>query len=375
MDIINDYFKKKTDKVTFVELKEEAVVDIKGYPRDKLIPLPILTDVLVSEIKEGNLEDEINLTHIIDGIIYLMGVDEDFLHIEEYKDILMAFTHNVEEYIFYQGIRLLDNNDYDNGAVLFRALKFINPENINGIFNYSLALEEIAKQYFEKEEEEEAIEFLNKSTGELETILDLDNSYPLAYYKLGYHYRFFEQYLKAKLIWTKYLTLDKDELRLQEIREEIDLIENDVAIESGLTYLSHGQFDKALEVFLKLLPSYNKWWELKYFIGACYKGLADYEIAIDYFYEALELNKEVSDIYNELGICLYSIGDIDKAIDVFTEGIENITDDYKLLFNRGLGYMQLGQLKNAYIDISKAVTLNPQDENMIIQKERLEELL
>jgi tetratricopeptide (TPR) repeat protein len=375
MDIINDYFKKMTDKVSFVELKEDATVNIVGYPGDKSIPLPILTDVLINEIKEGNLEEEIKLSRIIDGIIYLIGTDKDFIHLQDYKNILMGFTDKIEEYVFYQGIKLLDKNDFDNGAIYFRALKLISPENINGIFNYSLALEEIGRQFFEREQEEKGIEFLTKSTRELETILDLDPSYPLVYYKLGYHYRFFEQYLKAKLMWTKYLTLDKDELRLQEIREEIDLIEDNVAIESGLTYLSHGQFDKALGIFSKLLPRYNKWWELKYFIGACYKGLADYEIAIDYFYEALELNKTESDLYNELGICFYSIGDIEKAIDIFTEGIDNIVDDYKLLFNRGLGYIQLGQLNNAYIDISKAVSLNPQDENMLIQKEKLEKLL
>lgn len=375
MDIINEYFKKMADKVAFVELKEDATVNIKGYPRDKSIPLPILTDVLVNEVKEGSLEEEVKLSYIIDGIIYLIGTDKDFVHLQAYKNILLGFTDKIEEYVFYEGIKLLDKNDYDNGAVYFRALKLINPENINGIFNYSLALEQIAKEFFNKEDEEKGSEFLTKSTGELETILDLDDKYPLAYYKLGYHYSFFGQYIKAKLIWTKYLTLDKDELRLQEIREEIDLIENNVAIESGLTYLSHGQFDKALEIFLKLLVSYNKWWELKYFIGACYKGLADYELAIDYFYEALEINEAESDIYNELGICFYSIGDIDRAIEVLTLGIENIVDDYKLLFNRGLGYIQLGQLNNAYIDISKAVSLNPQDENMIIQKEKLEELL
>lgn len=375
MDIIKDYFKKKTDKVTFIELKKNALIGIKGYPKDKEIPLPIMTDVLVNEIKEGTLEEEINMSHIIDGIIYLMGVDNSFPYIGDYKNILTSYSDRIEEYVFYQGIKFIDKNDYDNGAICFRTLKSINPENINGIFNYALALEEIAKQYFSKEQEDEGIQFLAKSTLELESILDINDKYPLAYYKLGYHYKFSEQYLKAKLIWTKYLILDKDELRLQEIREEIDQIENEVALESGITYLSHEQFDKALDIFLKLLPKYNMWWELKYLIGVCYKGLDNYENAIDYFYDSIELQKTESDVYNELGICLFTIGDINKAIDVFTEGIENIPDDYKLLFNRGLGYMQLGKLEEAYRDINNAVNLNPQDENMAMQKQRLEDLL
>ncbi len=375
MDFINEYFRKKTDKITFIEFKENVAMNIKGYPLDKYIPLPIITNVLISGIVEGNMEEEVKLAHILDGIIYLMGIDPLFMHMEDYKNILLSYNKKAEDYIFYKGIKYIEGNDYDSAAIYFRALKYINPENINGIFNYALTLEEIAKRYFEKEEEEKGLKFLEKSTNELETILDIDDKYPLAYYKLGYHYKFQEQYLKAKHFWTKQLTLDKDEIRLQEIRGEIELIENDVALETGLTYLSREYYDKALDTFLKLLPKFDKWWELKYLIGICYKGLSDFENAIDYFQGALELYKTDSDLYNELGICLFTIGDIDHAIEIFTEGIENIPDDYKLLFNRGLCYLKLGQLEDAYKDIGDAVILNPNDENMNTQKEILENLL
>lgn len=375
MKLINEYFKKKTDNITFIELKEDATSNIKGYPKDRDIPLPIITDVLVNGILEGNMEEEIKLAHVIDGIIYLMGIDPLFIHIEDYKNILLSYNKKAEDYIFYLGIKSIEENDYDKGAIYFRALKYINPENVNGMFNYALALEEIAKKYFQKEQQEKGMEFLDKATNELESILDVDDKYPLAYYKLGYHYKFSEQYLKAKLIWTKHLTLDKDELRLQEIRGEIELIENDVVLETGLTYLSRGYFDKALDTFLKLLPKLDKWWELKYLIGACYKGLSDFENAIDYFQEALELYKMDSDVYNELGICLLTIGNIDNAIDVFTEGIENIPNDYKLIFNRGLCYLQLGKLEDAYSDIEKAATLNPNDENVNVQRHILENIM
>lgn len=375
MEFIIEYFKKKTDKITFVELKEDSTINIKGYPTDKVIPLPIMTDVLVNEIIEGNMEEEIKLSHIIDGIIYLMGIDPTFMYMDDYKNILLSYDEKVEEYIFYKGIKSIEESDYDGRGIYFRALKHFNPENVDGIFNYALALEEIATEFFEKEKEENGMQFLKKSTIELETILDIDDKYPLAYYKLGYHYKFYEQYLKAKLIWTKYLTLDNDELRLQEIRGEIELIENDVALETGLTYLSREHFDKALDIFLKQLPKFDKWWELKYLIGACYRGLSDFENAIEYFKGALELNKTESDVYNDLGICLYTIGNMDNAIEVFTEGIENIPDDYKLIFNRGLCYLQLGLLEDAYDDIQKASILNPMDENINTQKEILENLM
>lgn len=375
MNNIKNFFKSRTEDITFIELKKDITVGIEGYPLGKDIPLPIITKTLVDEIKEGSLKEEMKLSHIIEGIIYLMGIDEEFDYIENYKKILKSYSEKMEDYIFYKGIRLVEAKDYNSASIYFRALKLINPEHVNGIFNYALALEEIAKEYLAKDDEKLGSEFLTASTIELETILDVDVNYPLAYYKLGYHYKYFNQFLKAKLIWEKYLVLDKDDLRTQEIREEIQSIEDDVSLESGLTYLSYNKFEQALDMFLKLEPRHKDWWELKYLIGSCHKELLNYDKAIDMFYKSLELHKEEADVYNELGITLFTVGDIPKAIKVFTEGIENIDGNYKLLFNRGLGYLQLGDLRNAYIDVEKASNLNPADKNIAAQKEMLEEAL
>ncbi len=46
-----------------------------------------------------------------------------------------------------------------------------------------------------------------------------------------------------------------------------------------------------------------------------------------------------------------------------------------MLFNRGIGYLQLGNLEKAYVDIEKAYIINPEDENIKDQWERLKEYL
>lgn len=374
MGIINNYFKKYTDNVTFVELKDNAQLKIEGYSIRSDTPLPIITEELISEIKEGNLEEEIKMSNIVDAIIYLIGIDKNFPYIDEYKNILNAYDTNMEEYIFYKGIRLIEKEDYDNGAICFRALKLLNPKNINGIFNYSLALETIGKNFLSMGKEKEGMAFIRKATSELESILDIDENFTLAYYKLGYHYKFSGQNLKAKLMWNKFMKLDKDELRLDEIRKELDSIESSALLESGITYLSINKFDKALDSFLKLTPDLEDWWELNYLIGASYKGLNDYDKAIEYFKKSLEDNELEADVYNELGISYFYMGDIVEAVEVFSQGIEKIKDDYKLFFNRGLGYIQLNRLEESYKDINKAAELNPKDENVNIQKKRLDEI-
>lgn len=375
MGNIDKYFNKFAKDLTFIELKDNTSLDVNGYIVDSNIPLPIITESLIKEVKEGNIEEEINLAKVIEGIIYLLGTDASFQYIEEYIKILKAYNEKITDYILYKGLKYFEEQDYNNSGINYRTLLTINQNNVNGLFNYALVLEEIAKEFLTEEKTEDATEFLMNSTNKLETILDIDENYSLAYYKLGFHYKFFEQYLKAKLIWGKFLLLDKDDLRLQEIREEIELIDDDVYFETGITYLTYNDFGKALDSFLKLMPKYEKHWNANYLIGLCYKGMEEYEPAIEYLTIAMNLDKEQADIYNELGIIYFNMEDIVKAVKIFGEGIDSCPEDYKLYFNRGLGYVQLGQYETALKDVEKASILNPDDENVILQKSKLRDLL
>ena len=73
MEYIKNYFKEKTKDITFIELKDDSHIQIRDYKVKEGTPLPLLTSVLIKEIKKGTLEEEIKITHIIDGIIYTLG--------------------------------------------------------------------------------------------------------------------------------------------------------------------------------------------------------------------------------------------------------------------------------------------------------------
>ena len=365
-------FIDKTKEISFIELKEDASFNLNGYIINGGTPLPIITEDLIEGIKYSDISNELNLVQIIDGIIFLLGIDSSFPYIDVYKNILFAYDKKAEDYVFYKGMMALDNKDFINRAVFFRANIVLNSNNVKARLNYGLALDLISKDCFEKDQDEAGINFLNKSTNEFETILEIDNKYSLAYYKLGYHYRRNEQFLKAKLTWDKFLLLDKDANRLQEIREQVDLIGDEVKLEVGLTYLNNNDFGKALDSLLKLLSNNKKNWNVNYLIGLCYRGLENYQYAVEYLNYALELNRDQSDIYNELGITYFIQEKIMEALSVFNEGIENSADDYKLFFNRGLAFIQLAEHKRALNDVNKAYELNPKDENIIKQKSELE---
>lgn len=373
MKIIDKYFKEKTDNLTFIELKENSFVELKGYIIKDAIPLPILTEGLIKGIKEGDYNEEVRIGDIIEGIIYTIGTDTEFPYIKEYKEILRAFEENISDYIFYRGIKDLENEKYDDGGIKLRALLVLDPKNTNAIFNYGLAIEGLAKKFMELDNEK-GEDFLNFSTNLFESILDIDEEFPLAYYKLGYHYLYLEQYLKASLTWKKFIAMSKDEILIQEIRNEVEGIDEDVVYETGLTYLVYRDYEKSLNLLLQLMPKYKDNWNLNFSIGRCYIGLELFDLAIEYISEAIELNKEDPDLYNELGIIYYNMGDVIKAIEVFTSGIDSCPSDLKLFFNRGMTYILINEYERALEDIDKAYALDPNEE-IKVQKQNLENIV
>jgi len=374
MNTVNEFFMKMTDKVSFVQLKKGATFKIRDYLVKDDIPLPIITTTLIDEIKDGDIVEELKVMHLIEGIIYILGIDYNFKYNKQYKDILYSFNENIEDFILYEGLSLYEKEQYEDSAIFFRALNNINDSNIQGLFNYALSLEQIANKFMSLGQEKRGEEFLAESTKQFEKILDIDDKYSLAYYKLGYYYRYFGQYQKAKLMWEKFIAFDTDELRIQEIREQLDIITDQADYEEGVNYLTLGNYEKALVKLSILASKHKKAWDLHYMAGLACKGLGEYEEAVEYFCEAMNLGGNDSDLYNELGICLFTIGNIKEAIEIYNKGIAEYPNDYKLFFNRGLMYLQLGSIQEAKEDIRTAYTLNPNDpsvRDMIINVENL----
>lgn len=361
MKIIDKYFKEKTDKLTFIELKENSFIELKGYIIKDEIPLPILTEGLIKGITLGDYNEEVGIKDIIEGVIYTIGADAEFPYVNEYKEILYAYEENIVDYIFYKGIKDLENGKYDDGCIKLRALLVMEPKSINTLFNYGLGIEALAKKFIEANDDK-GEEFLNFSTNLFESILDIDQDFPLAYYKLGYHYLYVEQYLKASITWKKFIALSKDEVIMQEIRNEIERIEDDVIFETGLTYLVYNDYQKSLNSLLKLMPKYKDNWKLNFSIGRCYLGLELDDLAIEYISEAIELNKEEADLYNELGIIYYNNGDVIKGIEVFSNGIDSCPKDFRLFYNRCMSYMLINEYEKALEDINEAYIIEPNEE-------------
>ncbi len=371
---LNEYFTRKTENVSFIEIKPDSFVYISNYKIGSDTPLPLIIDELISEIKEGTAKDEVKVSSIINGMIYIIGADLKFKFCEQYKEILYNYDEKIEEYILYIGLKKINENSFEDGLVWLRALYHINSNNLMGKYNYALALEEKARRLFSINDKKMGNIFLNSSTNIFEEIVNDDSNFDLAYYKLGYHYKNSQQYVKGSLMWEKYLQLGKDNEMLDEVRENLEAIQDDIIYEKGYNEILSGNPRAGLERLLPLKEKYVDWWNLFFMIGLGYRQIGMHEEAIAEFETVLDFVPEQVDALNELGLCLAYLGNYDEAISKFAKAIELRPKDHEIRCNRGMAYLQIGDIHNAEKDINTANKMCSTDEITILCKKELEKV-
>lgn len=365
------YFSSKLKEVGFINLKGKSGERLAHIGLDPNLPLPVVTEKLIKDLSNPGDDKEISVDQIIQGIAYTLGADENFPHKNDYIKILKYYSPDVEKLLLRKAIEEIENGDLDSSGMYLRTLNQLSPSQ-DGKFYYAIVLEQFAEEMLRSEDAVIGLKFLNESTLILEEVLENDSEYYPAYYKLGYHYRYNNQYAKSKLTWDKVLLLDPDDLRKEEIRLQLESIEPDYRIEMALSYLDNMKFDLALDHLLKLYPAEAKNWYVNYLIGLAYRGYGDFENALEFLNISLELKNDVADTYNELGISYFNEGDINTAIRIFSDGLAKCEEDYRLYFNRGLGRLNLGELDSGLLDIKTAHKLNPNDEGVKAQLYSLE---
>lgn len=86
----------------------------------------------------------------------------------------------------------------------------------------------------------------------------------------------------------------------------------------------------------------------------------DPEAALADFNRAISLDPESGEAYVNRGAALVLMAEYDEAILSLTRGIELASDElHKAYFNRAIAYEELGQVRNAYEDYSRAAELAP----------------
>ena len=117
---------------------------------------------------------------------------------------------------------------------------------------------------------------------------------------MGYIYQEFGQFIKAKLSFEKFLTLDKNDFRLQEVREVLEDMDSDILKEEAILDMNSGIYENALNKLLNV--NSNKRDDLYFYhLSLCYGNLGEYDSSLDAINAAIEI-EDINIYHNQKAI-------------------------------------------------------------------------
>jgi tetratricopeptide (TPR) repeat protein len=164
--------------------------------------------------------------------------------------------------------------------------------------------------------------------------------------QIGHEHQSKGDYAKAIYNYTKQLENDKNNTDVLFLRAICKSELND-------NYGAISDYDKIIDLKDKVVPRIYKMSTVYNNKAYCLVGLKNYQEALPFVSKALEMDKSEAYIWDTRGEIYYHTGDYDKCIIDMSKAI-SIEENDNSFFIRGLAYLQLNQKSNACSDFSKA---------------------
>lgn len=359
---LHQWFDGKKGDVSFITLKKGAVLKagLCEYITDRELPVPIRVEGLIKAIENQSENEDITISNILDGILYLAGTDDEFALKDEYLGILSSLGINIEPHII-KFINNLEEGKADDAVIYGKALVNIKKDE-KTCFVYASALEKKSIEASNDGNDSDGRYFTDEAMNWYERALDYNSKFSLSYYKLGYYYKLKERYEKAYAYWTKHQELSDDDMRTEEIRNELEDLAKYVEFERGYNLVLNDRPEEGLEHLLPLVNENSGWWNLLFFVGLAYRAQGEYKIAEGYFENVLKLSPYQKEALNELGLCKICRGKYTEAAELFTTLLNIEPGNCEVFCNRAVAYLYNGELERAKEDIRTALKINPDDE-------------
>lgn len=101
--------------------------------------------------------------------------------------------------------------------------------------------------------------------------------------------------------------------------------------------------------------------EAYYNRGNSYKGLQQYDLALEDFNRAIALKSDYADAYDSRGTTYYYLNQYEQAIKDFDKALLLDSNQVFLYYFRGDSYLNIGQYEKAVQELDKAIQLNSED--------------
>ena len=342
MSKLDSYFIKYTDRLAYIDLKEESKnEDLKE------VPLPLYIEDMKEGIKTGDFAKDINLEIILEAMLLNIAIDKDFIYKETYIEILRKYLKDIGGFSANKSIKY-EEAKKEKALLMARGGYLVDPENKYNSYLYARLLWPMA---YEVDEEFEAA-FIKETLKILQEILKEDDTFQLSYYELGNIYANLGEYIKARSYYNNALRLTEDETAKNEIRNRLTSIDDNAEVEEALYYIGKSKYNEAIKTLTKLL-SKTKRADAYYYLGVAYQNLGQYENSILAFENSLEHGADFRELYNDYSISLYLNKEEIKALSIIEEGLRKYPQDPRMTYNKIQINLVIGNKTKAKEDIEE----------------------
>jgi tetratricopeptide (TPR) repeat protein len=198
----------------------------------------------------------------------------------------------------------------ETAALHLRAAMVIEPDWLDAVYNYGRACRHL---YAKSEDPEFIKDFKAEATWALEYTTEKHPNFAQAYYFLGYQYINAGLYIKAQLIWERFLKLSKHRKDKGEIKLRLKQIQRPVQFEKGYSAIERGKWKEGIGLLEPMLKVDPEWWNLFFFLGVGYSRTGRTPEAIDLFKRVLQIKPSQELAMRELADCYETVGDTSNA--------------------------------------------------------------
>jgi tetratricopeptide (TPR) repeat protein len=349
-------FKDKLNKLLFLEVdwegfKKNTNISERVSLKTRDLYVPISSKYITSNVNDEIKISNLPIYYFIEGMLTALGADENLTYSEDYIIVLNNIKESEE-----CGRALVANRINDDELVdaylLIRGLYLA-----SGNEEYYKKLLLVGEAIREGDSSFGDILLQNIEEGKVEFQMLPD---PHLYSALILKAK--GDYAGAKVEINEYVN------KGGEISEDIKIVMNDIenvtSYENAIDMLDKSP-EKSIGIFLSLIDKFEKNPLLYYYLAVAYRKIENFEKAIYYLNESLNIESGILEVVNELGVNYACIGDFEQAIRYFKKGFE-ASKDIEICTNIVMCYLNLGNQKEAKLHLEIARKLNPEDE--IVQK-------
>ncbi|MEY8763478.1 MULTISPECIES: tetratricopeptide repeat protein [Clostridium] len=354
---IKSYFAEKLSEFLFLEISRENVEKIFKVKIPQDIYLPVNSKYIVEDVKSEKNMENIPLGYFVEGMYYVLGADENFKFGKYYKIILGSHRGNGK---FIKGVvaRYVKEKNYEDAYINLKGLSIL--EDTVELYDKLIIMVDKLRRKDNVYKEEE-MNILEKA--------ELKENYALPYFYEALLKKEDGDYERALFCINTYIEKGGEETSdVTNLKQwMISIVNYDKGKE--LLESDPGNPTEALKLLIPLLDIWGDNALLYYYIAVAYRMLENYEKAIYYLNEALNIDSSIVEIVNEMGINYASLGNYETAIAYLRKAFE-ATKSVEICTNLIMCYLNSGKLKDAKIHLEIAKKLDPKDE-VVLQLENI----